>query len=83
MAAQKIGDCRKRKQGRLLRQNLTRNLERRKKEEKIEEVICRINPANSVLFAGLIWQIMSYLPDYENFVRVHMVLYGTGVRNQE
>ena len=29
-----------------------------------EEVICRINQANSALFAGLIWQIVSYLPDY-------------------
>ena len=28
-----------------------------------EEVICRINPANSDLFAGLIRQIVSYLPD--------------------
>ena len=30
----------------------------------MEEVICRINPANSALFAGLIWQIVFYLPDY-------------------
>ena len=30
----------------------------------LEEVICRINPANSDLFAGLIRQIVSYLPDY-------------------
>ena len=29
----------------------------------MEEVICRINPANSDIFAGLIWQIMTYLPD--------------------
>ena len=28
-----------------------------------EEVICRINPANSDLFAGLIRQIVSYLQD--------------------
>ena len=28
-----------------------------------EEVICRINPANSNLFAGLIRQIVTYLPD--------------------
>ena len=31
----------------------------------MEEVICRINPANSDLFAGLIWQIVAYLPDYQ------------------
>ena len=31
-----------------------------------EEVICQINPANSVLFAGIILQIVSYFPDYEN-----------------
>ena len=30
----------------------------------MEEVICRINPANSALFAGLIRQIVPYLPDY-------------------
>ena len=30
----------------------------------MEEVICRINPANSALFAGLFRQIVSYLPDY-------------------
>ena len=30
----------------------------------LEEVICRSNPANSALFAGLIRQIVSYLPDY-------------------
>ena len=30
---------------------------------KMEEVICRINPANSNLFAGLIRQIVAYLPD--------------------
>ena len=29
----------------------------------LEEVICRINLANSDLFAGLIWQIVAYLPD--------------------
>ena len=29
----------------------------------MEEVICRINPANSDLFAGLIRQIVTYLPD--------------------
>ena len=29
----------------------------------MEEVICRINPANSALFAGLIRQIVPYLPD--------------------
>ena len=29
----------------------------------MEEVICRINPANSALFAGLIRQIVAYLPD--------------------
>ena len=40
-------------------------------------------PANSALFAGLIRQILSYLPDYENFVGVHIVLYGTGVTNQK
>ena len=34
----------------------------------MEEVICRINPANSALFAGLIRQIVSYLRDYENEV---------------
>ena len=28
-----------------------------------EEVICRTNPANSDLFAGLIRQIVAYLPD--------------------
>ena len=38
------------------------------------------NPANSDLFAGLIRQIVSYLPDYENFsvllddISVHVVL---------
>ena len=32
----------------------------------MEEVICWINPANNALFAGLIRQIVSYLPDYEN-----------------
>ena len=26
----------------------------------MEEVICRINPANSDLFAGLIWRIVSH-----------------------
>ena len=29
----------------------------------LEEVICRINSANSALFAGLIRQIVPYLPD--------------------
>ena len=29
----------------------------------MEEVICWINPANSDLFAGLIRQIVAYLPD--------------------
>ena len=33
---------------------------------KMEEVICLINLANSALFARLIRQIVSYLPDYEN-----------------
>ena len=38
------------------------------------------NPANSDLFAGLIRQIVAYLPDYENFsvllddISVHVVL---------
>ena len=32
-------------------------------KKMLEEVICRINPANSDLFAGLIRQIVSYLPD--------------------
>ena len=47
----------------------------------MEEVICRINPANSDLFAGLIRQIVAYLPDYENFsvllddISVHVVLW--------
>ena len=31
--------------------------------KNLEEVICRINPANSDLFAGLIRQIVTYLPD--------------------
>ena len=32
-----------------------------------EEVFCRIDPANSSLFDGLIRQIVPYLPDYKNF----------------
>ena len=30
----------------------------------MKEVFCRINLANSSLFAGLIRQVVSYLPDY-------------------
>ena len=41
----------------------------------MEEVICQINPANSALFAGLIWQIVSYFPDYEN-LRSYKGTYG-------
>ena len=33
------------------------------RNKKKEEVICWIHPANSDLFAGLIRQIVAYLPD--------------------
>ena len=34
----------------------------------MEEVICGINPANSDLFARLIWQIVTYLTDLLGWV---------------
>ena len=40
-----------------------------------EEVICRINPANSYLFAGLIRQIVPYLPGKFRQIQSKIPLY--------
>ena len=56
----------------------------------MEEVICLINPANSNLFAGLIqqilaylpefiWQIVSYLPDFYVFGCLKLALFSSPV----